>query len=128
MPRVSIDTTEALSFAATEPGPYPMTIATVEVKVSKETNTPMMNVGFDFDDPSKQKECGKVFRNYMLGGKGAGFSRDFLKSAAGIDIPVGGTFDFDSDDLIGRHLVVQIGNREYQGALQNEVERVISAG
>lgn len=129
MPRVTIDTTEAQSFEATEPGPYPMTIGTVEFKKSKESGVPMMNVGYHFENPELAKKCGTVFRNYMLGGKGAGFTRDFLKAASNgaIDIPVGGTFDFDSDDILGKHVVVQIGNREYEGKLQNEAERVISA-
>lgn len=126
MPRVSIDTTEATSFEATEPGPYPMTIGTVEIKNSKD-NVPMMNVGFQFEDPAIAKKSGTVFRNYMLAGRGAGFSRDFLKAAAGIDIPIGGNFDFDTDDVIGRHVVVQIGNKEYNGNLQNEAERIIAA-
>lgn len=127
MPRVSIDTTEAQSFEAVEPGPYPMVIDTVEIKKAKTSGTPMMNVGFKFEDPSTAKKAGTVFRNYMLGGKGAGFSRDFLKAAAGIDIPIGGNFDFDTDELVGRHVIVQIGNREYEGQLQNEAERIISA-
>ena len=129
-PRVTIDTSEAQSFEATEPGPYPMTISAIEFKKSKETSTPMMNVSYAFEDPERAKTCGVVFRNYMLGGKGAGFTRDFLKAASNgaIDVPVGETnFDFDSDELIGRHVVVQIGNREYEGKLQNEAERVISA-
>jgi hypothetical protein len=128
-PRVTIDTSEATSFEATEPGPYPMTIGTVEFKKSKESQQPMMNVGYVFENPDLVQKCGTVFRNYMLAGKGAGFTRDFLKAASGgaIDIPVGGTFDFDSDDIIGKHVVVQIGNREYEGKLQNEAERIISA-
>lgn len=128
MPRVTIDTSEAVSFEAVEPGPYPMTISTAEVKKSKESNQNMLNVGFDFEDPSTAKKAGKVFRNYMLEGKGAGFTRDFLKAAAGIEIPAGAAIDFDTDDIIGRHVIVQIGNREYQGQLQNEAERVVSAG
>lgn len=127
MPRVTIDTSEALSFAATEPGPYPMVVASAEFKKSKESGQNMMNLAYQFEDPAKDKECGKVFRNYMLEGKGAGFTREILKSIADIDIPVGGSFDFDSDELIGRHVIVQIGNREYEGKLQNEAERVISA-
>lgn len=126
MPRVTIDTTEAVSSEPVEPGPYPMTISTAEVKVSKG-NVPMLNVAYAFDNPELARKAGKVFRNYMLAGKGAGFARDFLKAAAGIEIPVGGQFDFDSDDVVGRHVIVQIGNREYEGQLQNEAERIIGA-
>lgn len=128
-PRVTIDTTEATSFEATEPGPYPMTVSTVEFAKSKEKGQPMMNVAYAFEDPALAKKCGVVFRNYMLAGKGAGFAREVLKSITNgsIDIPIGGVFDFDSDELIGRHVVVQIGNKEYEGRLQNDAERIISA-
>lgn len=126
MPRVTIDTTEALSFEATEPGPYPMTVASAEVKNSKE-GVQMLNVAFEFEDPDKAKVCGQVFRNYMLAGKGAGFSRDFLKQVGGIDVPVGTTIDFDTDDIIGRHVVVNIINEEYLGQMQNKVEKVLAA-
>lgn len=126
MPRVTIDTSEAQSFEAVEPGPYPMTVGTAEIKESKEKKEPMMNVGFVFEDPTIAKKAGTVFRNYMLTGKGAGFTRDFLK-VFGIDIPVGVQMDFDTDDIIGRHVVVQIKNREYEGRLQNEVESVVAA-
>jgi hypothetical protein len=126
MPRVSIDTTEATSFEAVEPGPYPMTVETAEVKNAATTGTPMLNVGFTFEDPQTAKKAGKIFRNYMLGGKGAGFARDFLK-AFGIDIPIGGVFDFDTDEIIGRHVLVQVTNKEYEGKLQNEAQSVVAA-
>jgi hypothetical protein len=32
--------------------------------------------------------------------------------------------DVDTDTALGRPLMVQIGNREYEGNLQNEVEKV----
>jgi hypothetical protein len=125
MPRVSIDTTEATSFEAVEPGPYPMTIAAAEIKNSKDGDA-MMNVNFSFEDPGTAKKAGTVFRNYMLEGKGAGFTRDFLK-VFGIDIPIGGKFDFDTDDIVGRHVIAQIKNKEYQGKVQNEVESLVAA-
>lgn len=127
MPRVTIDTTEAQSFEAVEPGPYSMQIDTVEPKESKEAKQPMINVGFAFDDPTVAKKAGKVFRNYMLAGKGAGFTREFLKAVTGEDFPIGQVLDFDTDDLMGKRVHVQIGNREYEGRLQNEVERVVAA-
>lgn len=126
MPRVTIDTTEAQSFEATEPGPYPMTTDTAELKESKETKLPMLLVAFKFDDPATAKRCGRVQRNYMLAGKGAGFTREFLK-AFNIDIPIGGSFDFDTDELVGRPVIVQITNRDYEGKLQNEVQSVVAA-
>jgi hypothetical protein len=127
MPRVTIDTTEAQSFEAVEPGPYPMTIDSVTTKESKETKVPMIEVHFLFEDPATAKKAGHVIRNYMLAGKGAGFTREFLKAVTGDDYPIGEVLDFDTDDLMGKHVIVQIGNREYEGRLQNEAERVVAA-
>ena len=126
MPRVTIDTTEAQSFEPVEPGTYPMTIEAAEATKSGKGDA-MLNVAFSFEDPVLSKSAGKVFRNYMLVGKGAGFTREFLKAVTGQDFPVGQVLDFDTDDLVGRHIVAQVGNREYEGRLQNEVERVTSA-
>lgn len=123
--RVTIDTTEAQGFEATEPGPYPMTIVSAEPKTSGNTGTPMLLVGFEFQDPDTAKRCGKVFRNYMLAGKGAGFTRSFWKAVTGEDLPVGSTLDIDTDDILNRDVVVNIKNREYQGQLQNEVDTVV---
>lgn len=125
MPRVTIDTSEAQSFEAVEPGPYPMTIESVEQKTSKSSGTPMLNVKFVFEDPATAKRAGAVFRNYMLAGAGAGFTRDFVKAVTGEDIPVGGSFDLDTDDFIGKHVIVNIGNREYEGKVQNEVGSIV---
>jgi hypothetical protein len=131
MPRVTIDTTEAQSFEAVEPGPYGMTIDRVDQKEAgssaKNPGAPMIEVHFAFDDPAIAKKAGTVFRNYMLAGKGAGFTREFLKAVTGEDFPIGEVLDFDTDDLTGKHLIVQIGNREYEGRLQNEAERVVAA-
>lgn len=126
MPRVTIDTSEAKSFEPVEPGPYSMTIRTVEPKKSKEGQA-MLNVAFKFDDPSIDQKAGLVYRNYMLEGKGAGFTREFVKAVTGEDIPIGGSFDIDTDDFLARPVTVQISNREYEGRLQNEAGRVVAA-
>jgi hypothetical protein len=126
MPRVTIDTTEARAFEAVQPGPYPMKISSAEVKNSKN-GEPMLLVTFTFEDPTVDKRAGSVLRNYMLAGKGAGFTREFWKAVTGEDIPIGGSFDIDTDDIVGHPVIVQIGNREYEGKMQNEAERVTSA-
>lgn len=131
LPRVTIDTTEAQSFEAVEPGPYPMTIDRVDQKAAgdsaKNPGAPMIEVHFQFENPDIAKKAGHVIRNYMLAGKGAGFTREFLKAVTGEDFPIGEVLDFDTDDLLGKHVIVQIGNREYEGRLQNEAERVVAA-
>ena len=126
MPRTTIDTTEAQSFEPVEPGPYPMHVERVDLTKSKDKGDPMMNVGFQFEDPATAKKAGMVFRNFMLTGKGAGFTREFLKATTGEDFPIGQVLDFDTDDLLGKPVQVQIGNREYEGRLQNEAERIVA--
>lgn len=126
MPRTTIDTTEAKSFEAVEPGVYPMTIGQVDISKSKEKGEPMMVVHYKFDDPQLDQKAGSVMRNYMLAGKGAGFARELIKAVTGEDIPVGGHFDFDTDDLVGRPVLVTIKNKEYEGRLQNDAEKVVA--
>ena len=126
MPRVTVDTTEALSFEPAEPGPYEMTINKIEGP-NKGEKSNYMAVEFQFADPERQKKHGSVYRNYPIDGKGAGFFRDFWKAATGQDLPIGGNFDVDTDDALGRPVIVQIGNREYQGRVLNEAERVTAA-
>lgn len=126
MPRVTIDTSEAQSFELVEPGPYPMRVHSAEPeKTSKGQN--MLVVQFAFDDPALDKVAGKVFRNYMLEGKGAGFTREFLKATTGEDFPVGQTLDFDTDDVVGKPVIVQITHREYEGRKSNEASSVVAA-
>lgn len=127
MPRVTLDLTEAKSFEPTEPGPYEMVINSVEPTKSKE-GKPMLSVEFRFEDPEVAQRSGSVFRNYMLAGKGAGFTREFWKALTGDDLPVGegAQYDIDTDDIIGKRCIVKITNREYEGKIQNEVGSVVA--
>lgn len=127
MPRVTVDTSEALSFEPAEPGPYEMSVHKIDGP-HKGDKSNYMAVEFAFQDPNRDKKHGKVFRNYPIDGKGAGFFRDFWKAATGQDLPIGQKgLDIDTDDAVGRPVIVQIGNREYQGRIQNEAERVTAA-
>lgn len=127
MPRVTIDTSEAMSFEPVEPGPYAMRVEKIEGPNKGEKST-YMAVTFAFEDPDVAKRAGSVFRNYPIDGKGSGFFRDFWKAATGEDLPLGQKgLDIDTDDAIGRPVIVQIGNREYEGRTLNEAERVTSA-
>lgn len=123
MPRITIDTTEARSFELAEPGPYPMTVHKIEGP-HKGDKARYIEVHYAFQDPAMDKKCGTVRRNYPIEGAGAGFSREFWKAATGEDIPIGGTFDVDTDDAVGRPVLVTIGHREYQNRFFNEAEKV----
>ena len=129
MRRATIDTSEAQSFEATEPGPYPMLVDEIEDPGPSEVKgTNGSWVYFTFQDPAIARKCGRVRKFYTLQGKGAGFFREFWKAATGEDLPIGtAAIDVDLDDGVGRPVIVNVGNETYEGRLQNSVERVTSA-
>lgn len=123
MPRVTINTSEALSFEPVQPGPYPCHIKAIS-GVEQGEKAKYVRVDFSFADPAVAQRAGTLFRNYPIEGKGAGFFRDFWKAATGEDIPVGTQLDIDTDSAIGRPVICNVENREYEGRLQNEVKSV----
>lgn len=125
--RVTIDTREALSFEATEPGPYEMVIDHYDEPEKGEKST-FVWIYFKFIDPAIHKRCGHVRRAYPIDGKGAGFFRDFWKAAVGEDIPIDSQIDVDLDDCVDRPVIVDVINEEYQGKMQNQVNKVTAAG
>jgi len=128
MRRATVDTSEAQSFEAVEPGPYQMLVDEIEDPGPSEVKgTNGTWVYFAFQDPALAKKAGRARKFYTLQGKGAGFFREFWKAATGEDIPIGATIDVDLDDGVGRPVIVQIGNETYEGRLQNSVERVSAA-
>lgn len=127
MRRATIDTTEAQSFEAVEPGPYQMKVDEIENPQKTEKGGTGTWVFFQFLDPAVAKKAGRARKFYMMNGKGAGFFRELWKALTGEDIPIGTQIDVDLDDGVGRPCVVQIGNETYEGRLQNSVERVTAA-
>jgi len=131
MPRVTLNLTEARSFEPVEPGVYTMSIAEVEPTVTgKNAKVPgqaMLNVSFRFVDPALDQKAGSVLRSFMLEGKGSGFTRELWKACTGSELPVGESFDVDTDELIGRTLHCSIVNEEYEGRLNNRVEKFTAA-
>lgn len=126
MRKLTVDTTQAQSFEPAEPGPYPMTIHSISDPEKGEKST-YVTVEFEFQDPAIAQRCGRVMRNYPITGKGAGFFREFWKGATGEDIPAQATIDVDVDQAVGRRVIVQVGNKEYEGRIRNEAERVTAA-
>lgn len=125
--RATVDTTEAQAFEAVEPGPYRMEIDEVgEDEVSAAGNDGFW-VYFRFADPTIQRKAGRVRRWYSIKGKGAGFFRELWKAGTGEDIPMSTQIDVDLDALTNRPVMVNIGNREYEGRLQNDIERIAAA-
>lgn len=126
MPRVTIDTNDIKTFEPTVPGPYTMTFDSVEdeVQVSEEKGTRYLVSWLKFTDPALAEKCGRVKYNLILTGAGAGFTRDAWKAATGEELPLKAQIDIDTDQLIGRTVVVLIGNETYKGNLRNVAERI----
>lgn len=128
MPRVTLDTNDVRTYEATEPGPYTMTIDEIEPEVQgpNEKGTLFMTGFLKFTDPALDKKCGRVRNIICLNGAGAGFTRDLIKAATGEEVPVNASIDFDTDALVGRTVLANIGNKTYKGKLQNEIESIVA--
>ena len=131
MPRMTINTSEAVSFEPAEPGPYSMTIDELEPIKSAKKNTPGLNVYFKFVDTDLDQKCGRVRRFYPISGKGAGFFADLYKVATGSELPIGregGDLDIDTDDLMGKQVTVEVDNRAGDdGRVYNDAKKVVAA-
>lgn len=131
--RVTVDTTQAQSFEAVKPGPYQMLVDEITNPEKSKPSTKNPNgllgviVYFAFNDPEIARKAGRVQRWYALEGSGAGFFREFWKAATREDIPMDSKIDVDLDLAIQKKVVCTIGNEEYEGRLQNSLERVASA-
>lgn len=131
MPRVTLNLTEAKSFEPVEPGVYTMTVDSVEAgttgKNAKVPGQAMLLVSFRFTDPALDQKAGTVLRTFMLEGKGSGFTRELWKACTGAELPVGESFDVDTDEIIGRTLHCSVVNEEYEGRLNNKVDKFTAA-
>lgn len=134
MPRLTINTAEAISFEPAEPGPYLMTIESVsEMRLSEEKKTPGVDVEFAFADPEISQRCGKIKRFYPIAGKGAGFFAELWKAVTGEEMPVGregGDIDVDTDQLLNVTVMVEVANRPHKddpNKIFNEAKKVVAA-
>lgn len=126
MPRVIFDPTQAVTFSTAQPGTYPFRIDEVKGPLkSKEKGEAMLEVYFRFVDDRLHQKHGRVIRNYMLEGKGAGFTVDLWKKVTGESIDLSQPGEIDTDDLIGKEITCELGNEDYQGELRNRIEKVI---
>lgn len=127
MPRLQVDTSEAMSFEPVEPGTYECTVSKIEGP-EKGPNSDYVTAYFEPDDVAVLQRAGHFRKTLPINGKGAGFFREFWKATTGEDLAMGeDEIDVDTDDAIGRPVVVSITNEEYEGALQNVVGRVVAA-
>ena len=99
-------------------GVYLATITGAEVKQSKSSDSKMIVVEFTVSDGDFAKR--KLFRNFSLSEKALGFLKELCEK---------GHIEFDDDGLdtenmLGAELSLQVGQSEYEGKLNNEVEKV----
>ena len=99
-------------------GVYLATITGAEVKQSKSSDSQMIAVEFTVSEGDFAKR--KLFRNFSLSEKALGFLKELCEK---------GHIEFDDDGLdtenmLGAELSLQVGQREYEGKLNNEVEKI----
>ena len=120
--------TESSGFGYVEPGPYRLRAAKVDIKEGKKA--PYLKWELEFVDPNVQAvgstpekpiSVGKVFMNTTLSTeKNAQFMlRNVIE---GLGLAWG---DWDTEEVIGLELDVQLKTKEYEGKISNEVARVI---
>ncbi len=127
MPRLQVNTSEAMSFEPVEPGTYECTVSKID-DPEEGPNSTFVWAYFEPEDAGILQRAGNFRKTLPIDGKGAGFFREFWKAATGEDLPIGEeAIDVDTDDAIGRHVIVSITNEEYEGRFQNVVGRVVAA-
>ena len=99
-------------------GVYLATITGAEVKQSKSSDSKMIVVEFTVSDGDFAKR--KLFRNFSLSEKALGFLKELCEKGH-IEFTDDG---LDTENMLGAELSLQVGQREYEGKLNNEVEKV----
>ncbi len=112
MPRIELNLTEAESLKPIPEDAYPATVMEVgEVTEGPKAHYVPVKVAIS------EGECeGRTFyQNLPIEGKGAGIFIDFINKVLGLDYDVDDMEDlaFDTDELIGGELIINIKNEEY---------------
>ena len=113
-------------FSPLPEGEYSVTIKAAEVKATKAGDGSYINLRLDVNEGKYAKRV--LFAMITLRNKsdkaesiGKGQLRDVM-SACGI-----GSLS-DTDQLLGHNLIVRVGQREYNGTMQNDVKGYKTAG
>ena len=129
--RIQVDPkADAGGFGYVEAGRYTLRVKGVEQVTKPGSSFPYLKWNFEFADPNVQSvpvdgkvlKAGNVFENTTLSTVNNGqFRLKQLCEALGL---VWG--DFDTDDTIGMEFEAQLGIKEYEGTLSNEVKKYIA--
>jgi hypothetical protein len=126
MPRLNLDLSEAVSIEPVPDDEYTCKISAVS-EVKSGPNSQYVNVEFTVADGEFTGR--KIWRNYPISGKGAGFFIELANKAIDAGLEPGDPVDFDTDDLIGASIGVVTKMREYpegSGKYSNEVDRLLA--
>lgn len=118
--RISVNLDDVQTTLAWEPGWYMARIIDVEVRQARDGESEYLNIAFECIETDEDKYPGyKVYTNCSLKPQ-ALFRVKQLLQAAGIDWSSEG---FNTEDMLGAELEIQVDNREYNGELQNDVRK-----
>lgn len=100
-------------------GIYEVMISKVEQVMSK-TNKPMLKVEFDVQDPDYQGR--KLFTNYVMT-PDCMWKLKELCSSLGLDTDQ--ILEMDDQELVGMTCSAKVGQKEYNGEIQNEIKKTM---
>lgn len=105
-------------------GIYNVQIAKVDETTVKgdgpNSGAPMLKIEFDvIDDPYNGR---KVWANYLQTPKMMWKFQELFKS---LGLPTDGTVEIDSSELVGLQCRAKIGQREWNGDIQNDVQKTM---
>ncbi len=112
MPTINLNLKEAESLKPIEEGAYPATV----MEVGEVTEGPKAHyIPVKVSITEGENEGRTFYQNLPIEGKGAGIFVDFINKVLDLDYDVDDMEDlaFDTDELIGGELTINIKNEEY---------------
>lgn len=123
MPKLTIDATDAKAFEPIPSGTYDAKI--LEIADPKQgAKAQYINITFEIEDGEYVGR--RVWRIFVIEGKGVVFLMDLIAKATGEAIEVGELTEFDTDDLLGKHVRVVVEEDEYEGKPKAEVVKILA--
>lgn len=126
MSKMTIPVAEGGGWEPLPEGDYAFVIESVEQKTSNNGNPQLMLKMRVLEGPHADKTC----TNFLtITAKSAFRTKQVLEAAAVETTPLGKDadgnelFDFESDDLMGKTLIFKVGQREYEGKLNNDFNK-----
>lgn len=120
MASLNLDFSSVTSRDPLPDGIYEVSIAKVEQTTSKSSGNPMLKV--EFNVTSEGYTGRKLWSNYVLT-QAAMWKVKELFSSLGLDTSA--VVEMDTDELIGLTCQAKVTQREYDGNVQNEIQKTM---